>query len=214
VHVIVCSGGPPPDPGVLTGLADADLVVAADRGLDHALVLGLDVHVVVGDLDSLSSDALDQAAARGVEVVRHPADKDELDLELALALAVERGASSITVVGGSGGRLDMTLANVMVLGAAALSGVTVSAHIENSRITVVDADRPATIEGTPGSMVSLLVVGAPAEGVCTSGLAWELQDATLYATSGRSLGNTLVTGLATVSVTRGTLLTVVESAAG
>ena len=213
MHVIVCSGGPPPDPGVLTGLADADLVVAADRGLDHALVLGLDVHVVVGDLDSLSSDALDQAAARGVEVVRHPADKDELDLELALALAVERGASSITVVGGSGGRLDMTLANVMVLGAAALSGVTVSAHIENSRITVVDADRPATIEGTPGSMVSLLVVGAPAEGVCTSGLAWELQDATLYATSGRSLGNTLVTGLATVSVTRGTLLTVVESAA-
>ena len=50
--------------------------------------------------------------AAGVPVVRAPADKDETDLELALAQALADDAQPIVICGALGGRTDHLLANV------------------------------------------------------------------------------------------------------
>jgi len=44
-----------------------------------------------------------------------PARKDQTDLELAVELALEKGARSITLVGGWGSRIDHALGNVELL---------------------------------------------------------------------------------------------------
>jgi thiamine pyrophosphokinase len=96
-------------------VATADVVIAADSGLDLARLLGLGVDVVVGDLDSVTPTGLAWARDTGIPIEKASPDKDETDLELAVARATAGGAHRIVMLGGAGGRLDHLLANVAVL---------------------------------------------------------------------------------------------------
>ena len=49
-RALVVAGGAAPGAGLLAGAGPWDLVVVADSGLDHALALGLDVDLVVGQV--------------------------------------------------------------------------------------------------------------------------------------------------------------------
>src|SRR5262245_44786147 len=97
---IVVTGGAPPRRSLASLLPGAAYVIAADAGLDHAETLGLPVDVVLGDLDSVSKEALERARRAGIAVEEHPPAKDETDLELALDAAVGRGMTRIVVVSG------------------------------------------------------------------------------------------------------------------
>jgi hypothetical protein len=97
---VIVIGGGEIDPRVVAHLPADRMVIAADSGLDHAMELGLEVDLLVGDLDSVSQPALAEAIARGTPVERHRPDKDATDTELALAAAVERGCTHLIGVGG------------------------------------------------------------------------------------------------------------------
>lgn len=99
----------------------ADLVVAADGGLQHASALGLRPDLLVGDMDSVSQAML--AAHVGIETEGHPTDKDALDLELALEACRRRGHDRVLVVGGLSGRLDQTLATCLIAQAVHAAGL-------------------------------------------------------------------------------------------
>src|SRR5687768_773226 len=115
-RALVFAGGDPPPVELVDQIDRSALVIAADSGLDHAHALGFAVDVVVGDLDSVTPDALARARDDGADVEPHPSEKDETDLELALRRAVTLGVQRVTVVGGGGGRHDHLLANALVLG--------------------------------------------------------------------------------------------------
>ena len=89
---------------------EGDIVIAADSGYKTALDLKLPVDILIGDMDSLKCDI-----PKGIEVIKLPEEKDLTDTEAALALALEKGADNITIIGGIGSRLDHTLASVSVL---------------------------------------------------------------------------------------------------
>lgn len=179
-----------------------DFLVAADSGADAALALGLRVDVIVGDFDSVSSQAL---AAAGRQR-RHPVDKDATDLELALKEARDLGAERITLIGGDGGRLDHFLGNLVVLGSEDLAGVAVDALVGKARLWVVRSRQEIT--GRSGQVVSLLPLGGPARGVHTSGLRWALSGETLAAGSTRGVSNEMTGSRATVSLEGGVLLAI------
>ena len=203
---IVFAGGVRPPPEVLVGLEAADVVIAADSGLDHAFALGHRVDVVVGDLDSVSPDALARGRAAGVRIEQHPADKDATDLELALAAAVARGVQRVVVVGGGGGRVDHFLANALALTSSELAAVDVEARLGDADVVVIRA--AAVLHGEPGSVVSLLAVGGPARGVETTGLRFPLRHEDLHPGSTRGVSNELLGTDADVSLTGGVLLAV------
>ena len=82
---------------------------------------GLHPARVIGDFDSLSGAELLALEQDGAHLERHPAHKDETDLELALLYAARTDPTGeITILGGLGGRLDQTIANVMLLAMPAL----------------------------------------------------------------------------------------------
>ena len=110
--VVVVSGGEPPAPRAALAVPLGAPVVAADQGLEHALALGLEVTVAVGDFDSASPEAVAVAQASGTRVERHPQEKDATDLELALDLAAAMSPERILVLAGDGGRLDHLLASL------------------------------------------------------------------------------------------------------
>ncbi len=190
------------------------VVVAADSGLDHAAALGVEVDVVVGDLDSVGSVALDAARVANVTIEEHPADKNKTDLALALDAALDRGALHIVIAGGgagSGGRLDHLIGNFLLAGAVEYSGARIELRVTEATAYVVRDT--ATISGVPGDLVSLFALGGPALNVTTSGLRWALAGDTLAPGSSRGTSNELVTEHATVQVDSGTLLVIHELAA-
>jgi thiamine pyrophosphokinase len=196
-------------PGWAAGI---DLVVAADGGAIGAERLGFTIDLVVGDCDSLGDGDLQRLAAAGVAVRRSPADKNESDTELAVLAAIERGATSIVIVGALGGsRVDHALANVSLLALGALAGRPCSILDETARIRLLAGPREMEIEGAPGGVVSLLPLG-DVDGVTTEGLAYPLSDERLPMGPARGLSNIRTASRARVAIRSGRLL-VVESPA-
>lgn len=202
--VVVLAGGDPVDARLRALLPEADVVIAADSGLEQAAGLGLKVDVVVGDFDSVDAGALAAAERAGATVERHPAEKDHTDLELALLAARRLGASRVVVVGGWGGRIDHALANLLLIGAPEFAALHLEAIGSGGRVVAVH-DR-AELAGSPGDLLTLLAVGQPAHGVRTQGLRYPLNGETLFPGSTRGVSNELVEANATIELTSGVLL--------
>lgn len=202
--VLVVTGGDPPHLGLV--LPRADVVVAADSGADHAMALGLDVDVLVGDLDSVAPETLAAVTVAGGEVVRLPRDKDATDVELALASAPARAAERLVLVGGHGGRLDHALATMGALAAVAAPGRRVEAWMGPAHVAVT-VDEVA-VEGRVGELVSLIPVGGAVAGVTTAGLRWPLAGAVLPFGTTWGVSNEVAALPAGVRVTDGVLAVV------
>jgi thiamine pyrophosphokinase len=220
VHVIVVADGDAPARAALDdawpGWADhAGLVIAADGGATACPALGLVPDLVVGDGDSLGPDEQERLERSGILFEAAPVDKDESDLELALAAAVRRGADRITILGAfGGGRLDHELANVALLAHPVIAGVGVVLLDERSRVALLRAPgadgEPArrALPGPIGGRVSLLPVGAGVEGATTTGLRYPLDDEPLPYGPARGLSNVRVADDAAVWLRQGLLLIV------
>jgi thiamine pyrophosphokinase len=207
--VVVVAAGSGPD---VRGLLPADaVVIAADGGLDRAGELGLAPALVIGDLDSVSPEALGAAESAGVTVERHPAAKDATDLELALHAALGLAPRRIVVVGSDGGRLDHMLGSLLLLGVDALAGVAVDALVGGALVHVVRGTR--VLAGDPGETITLLALHGPARGVTTEGLLYPLRGETLEPGSCRGVSNAFTRVEASVSLASGVLLAIRPGAA-
>ncbi len=210
--VVVVSGGEPPDPRAALAAPLGAPVVVADKGLEHALALGLEVTVAVGDFDSASPEAVAVAEAAGIRVERHPHEKDATDLELALDVAATMSPSRILVLAGSGGRLDHELATLLLLGSHRYAESQVDAYVCGARVHVIRSER--SLNGSPGELVTLLALHGPAAGITTEGLAYPLRDETLEPGSSRGVSNVFAEAIARISIERGVLLAIVPGDVG
>ncbi len=89
---------------------EGDIVVCADSGYKNAVALGVKVDILVGDFDSLGEIPRDAC-----EVVRVPAQKNSTDTQLAVDIAIERGAEEIIIIGSTSGRVDHALSTMAIL---------------------------------------------------------------------------------------------------
>jgi thiamine pyrophosphokinase len=210
--VIFANGEFPSPPGAGKVLRPGDLVIAADGGTRHTLAAGVTPAVVIGDLDSLPPEVQARLEAAGSRLIRFSPRKDKTDLELALLHAAREGATEIIVLGALGGRLDQTIANVLLLALPELEGV--DARIVEGAQEAFLIRSEATVEGRPGDTVSLIPLEGDAEGVTAEGLEWPLRESTLRFGPARGVSNVLTAKQARVRVRRGTLLCVVIHTSG
>ncbi len=184
-------------------------VICADGGTRHALAMGITPHTIIGDLDSLPVETVAQMRAAGVEIIEHPVKKDETDLELALSLAITRGATEITLLGMLGGRLDQHLANLMLL---------TRPEWASARLRLVDGNQQAWLlrgsdcispDGAPGDTLSVVVMSARITGLTITGAEWLLTGAEIPLGSTRTVSNTFIEPRVTVCIENGIALVVV-----
>ncbi len=180
-----------------------DRVICADAGAALAVALGFTPDVIIGDMDSLA----DEAGYPGALFIRHPAAKNESDLELAVAWAIEQDASECVLVGALGGRLDMVLANFMLLAHPSFIGARVSIW-EGSQSAWLLHPPGGLIDGHTGDTLSLLPLGAAASGITTSGLRYPLRDESLIPGPARGVSNVFLEDTVEVSFKVGCLLVV------
>jgi thiamine pyrophosphokinase len=193
-------------------IAQAELLIAADGGAEALLACGMVPQLVIGDLDSVAQTSQVFLEARGVAMQRHPRDKDETDLELALLYAATQHATEIDVLGALGGRWDHTFANVALLALPALLGRKVRL-IDHEQVLTLVRDR-IELTGFIGDTISLLPLTAAVHGVTTHGLQYGLEGATLLFEHARGVSNVLIDTAACVTIEQGLLLVIHSHAGG
>ena len=182
-------------------------VIAVDGGYQHCKTLGINVDTVIGDLDSLHKQDLEKLQHSGAQLLPFPAEKNEIDLELALIHATDIGAEEIVVIGGLGGRFDMSLANLSLLAHPKLSGVPITFWHNRQKIWLLQPPG-AEIKGNVGDTLSLLPFGIEARGIRTTNLAYPLQSESLPFGTARGVSNIFTADVASISLESGMLLAV------
>ena len=203
--IVVLAGGP--DPAAPTAVPSSGAtIVAADGGAELAVRLGLEVALLVGDLDSLSPATLAALERSGTRVERHPEAKDATDLELALDAALALGPRRILVVGSASGRVDHALGQLLLLASERYRDVEIEARLGDSIVYVVRGER--LLAGSPGDVVSLFALHGAASGVTTEGLRYPLRGERLEPGSTRGVSNVFEAAAARVSVEEGGVLAI------
>jgi len=206
--IIVASGRPTGGEAWKSWVRAGDLIVGADGGAAQALAWGVAPHVVIGDMDSLPGEARASLATSDCEFIVHPRAKDETDLELALSYVVERGFQEIIIFGALGGRLDHTLANVLLLALPRFAAVQIRIVDDGEEVLLAQDGHAVTVDGRPGDTLSLLPLGGDARGVTAAGLVWALDGDTLRFGSSRGVSNEMTGPTARIAVEQGCLLVV------
>ena len=184
---------------------EGDCVLCADGGWLLAKRAGAKPRLVIGDFDS--SDAPVDEAVRRV-----PVEKDDADTMLCLKHGLALGFDDFLIVGGFGGRVDHTLANLQALHYAARRGVSIAmadgtrwaSAVANGSLRVpegvMDADRVK---------LSVFALTDVCRGVDIRGAKWTLSGATLTNAFPLGLSNEFAAPEAEISVADGVLLVTV-----
>jgi thiamine pyrophosphokinase len=188
-------------------LRPGDHLIGADGGTRHILALNLMPDAVVGDLDSLEPATVTKLIAQGVDVERYPVAKDQTDLELAIERGLRAGANEILLLGALGGRLDQTVANLLIL-AQRNWPVPLRLAEGNQLAQVLRSGETLALQAAPGSTVSAIPLSAAVTGITYAGLEYPLHDATLTIGSTRGVSNAVVSSPATITIRDGVLLVV------
>jgi len=187
-------------------LPEADLVVAADGGLEVLRQADRRVHALVGDMDSIEAESLAWAQSSGAEIITHSTRKDFTDLELAIEHACSR-AEAVHVIASVSGRLDHAIANLLILASPHWADTDVTATVDAAHIEVVRGSH--SLHAEVGETVSLLAVGARCRVLQTCGLEYPLLDEWLEPASARGVSNVITDSPATINVVEGVLLAVI-----
>ena len=153
-------------------LEGRDILICCDGGLHHTKALGLIPDFIVGDFDSVSQEVLNYYKGKNIPIRQFPTRKDETDMQLGIALALEKGATDLVLIGGIGSRFDHTLANAHLLLGLLKKGIRARLVDQNNCVELVD--HPITIYGKVGDLVSTIPLSMMVKGITLTGFEYPL----------------------------------------
>jgi thiamine pyrophosphokinase len=169
MHAVIVSNGFPPTKELLEAeVESADFIIGADGGGNKILSHGITPDAVIGDMDSFKKpDTIN------FEII-HDKSQETNDLEKALSLAFERKATTCTVLGAFGKRMDHALKNLSVLKRFKSDFDTLIYKDELFEAFVITDQYKAEVP--IGSVVSLFPLSGEVTGITTSGLKYSLDN--------------------------------------
>ncbi|MCK5691921.1 MAG: thiamine diphosphokinase [Bacteroidales bacterium] len=109
--VILANGLFPTAQRGLDLLKAADLLICCDGAADKLIAKGMSPHVIIGDMDSLSTEVSELYASLMIQ----SDDQESNDLTKAVHYCIEEGYPSVTILGATGLREDHTLGNISLM---------------------------------------------------------------------------------------------------
>jgi len=178
-------------------LLDADMVICADGGANYCDVLKITPDYVIGDMDSVKMHVLDQMERSTHTTVIVDRNQNKTDTELAIELAIKKGATEIIMLGAIGNRMDHTFANFLSL-----------LKFENSKIIdefqeVFIVENKKELNGESGEIISVIPL-TDVEELRYTGLKWGFDDDVKFGWSG--ICNVMKENTAKIRVESGKLL--------
>ncbi len=175
-----------------------DLTIAADSGYHNAKALGERVDILLGDFDSIGQIPPDGDFER----IQVPSEKDLTDTQLAVEVAIDRGADDIVLIGGLTGRLDHTLSILAILEALHARGIYGMITDGQSRVRYLKSTS-TLIAHSAYKYLSLLAADDTVKGVSIDGCKYPLKNATLHRTLQFAVSNEITGNVALISIKKG-----------
>lgn len=205
--VLIITGGDKPDyADIADKITAADIIICADSGGDYAYHHGIRPDYLLGDFDSISTEAKDFFLIQGVPLEAVPTEKDFTDTQMALDLAIKFAPETIYLCGGWGSRADHSLVNIFLL-CKYLSKVSSLILLGKGfygyySLGVLD------IMGVPGQTVSLIPLAGEVRNLSLEGFYYPLESFTLPWGSSRGVSNVLVSHCGKIRHESGILLVI------
>lgn len=188
-----------------------DMIMAADSGMDFLYRNHLTPDIIVGDFDSVDHDSLDFFREDGrIEFCKLNPQKDDTDTEYAIRDALSRGVLQLTILGGTGSRLDHVLGNISLLGIGLENHAEIELVDEHNRIRMIDKPISIRKDEQFGRYVSLIPYSATVEHVTLTGFKYPLADYTMGGFNSLGISNEITDDVAHIEF-RGGILLVIES---
>ena len=180
-----------------------DFLIAADGGLDSLLKIDVMPDLFVGDRDSSKADL------NIIEGLYFPTKKNDSDTLLAVKEGIKRGYKTFYIFGGTGGRIDHTIANIKVLEFLSENCMKGFLFSHNQVITVIQNSEisfPKEFEG----YFSVFPTGGNANGVCIKGSGYTLDNYNFESSSSLGLSNYFKGEITSIKVTDGSVIVIFE----
>ena len=192
--------------GLAAPLAKDDFIIAAAGGRAHTEKLGITPDGILGDFDSLGY------TPEGSTVF--PVEKDDTDAMLAVRKGLELGYKAFYLYGSlDGPRLDHTVANFQTLQFLCDHGAYGYLIGKDYMVTVVK-DGALHFDASCTGIFSVFCMGCDAEGITIKGGKYEAEQVTLSAGFPLGVSNHFIGADVTVSVEKGSLLVLWDTANG
>lgn len=210
MDIRIVTGGPEealPDLVTIAAGMDGALWCGADRG---ALVLaecGINMEAAFGDFDSVTDEELTVIRQSANNVYVYPPEKNETDLELCLAWAYRQKPDRIIIYGATGGRMDHSMGNIMLLASDEHLRQPVKASIVD-RQNEISFFYPGnyTIHENDKRYVSFIPISEEITGITLTGFLYPLENATLKRGRTLSISNQLNSQTGNFSFSSGILM--------
>lgn len=176
-----------------------DIVIAADGGYDILTKSKIIPDILLGDFDSIEN------MPEHKEIIKHPSEKDDTDTFLAYKLGFDKGYRNFVIIGGIGGRIDHTIANIRTLSDIAENGGR-GFLLGNDAVLTVIKDK---IEFSKTSNGYISVFSNEKDTIITEkGLKYSLENTLLSPSTTLGTSNEFIGERAEISVKDGSLLVI------
>lgn len=188
-----------------------EIIVAVDSGLNFMKKADITPDVVVGDFDSVDHEILEYFRKNEfIDFHVLEPEKDDTDTEYAIRFAIDQGASSITIIGATGTRLDHVLGNISLLGIGLENDVCIEMIDTNNRIRVFDKSFSIKKDEQFGKYISLIPLMGAVKGVTLKGMKYSLDNYDMKGFNSLGISNEIEADEAFFEIAEG-ILVVVES---
>lgn len=195
----------------VVGQGRYDRILAADSGMNALYAAAVTPDIIIGDFDSADKKILAFFQQnKEIDFCTLNPEKDDTDTEFAIRESIRRGADSITIIGGTGTRLDHVLGNISLLGIGLEEGVRMELLDAHNRICMIDHSVTLKKKEQYGNYLSLIPYNGNVTGVALKGLKYPLHDYTMGGFNSLGISNEIVDDEASIELTSGQLL-VIES---
>ncbi len=200
MKALIIANGSQPSGRIVRQLArDSDLTVCADGGARKAWAMGIKPDIILGDLDSISRTII--RGFKGVPLMFID-DQESTDLEKAILYCLRCGATSISILGGLGSRVDHSTG---ALGCMRRFGSLCDLELYDSIGRVTSVGKHLQTDARVGERISLIPL-TRCTGIVTKNLKYPLRNESLELGVREGISNEALAKSITVSVKRGTLL--------
>ncbi|ADL12703.1 thiamine diphosphokinase [Acetohalobium arabaticum] len=185
-----------------------DFIVCADGGTEYTYRLGIEPNLILGDLDSISSQILKYYRNQNVEWQQYPARKNKTDTQLVIEELIKKGYKKIIIFAALGGRFDHSLGNLYLLEGLHQSDITIKLVSSEEIIEVIKDNK--IIKNKINRTISLLPLTKKVTNIHLSGFEYELDGTTFYRGNTLGLSNIIRDKKASIKFDTGTLLIIIN----
>jgi len=182
--------------------------LAADGGYRTAKKMNLDIDVLLGDFDSITSEEIKEAESKGIKTISFPTDKDKTDGELAVDYAISEMSEELVILGSFKEELDHALGNLFLLFKIDKVGIKSKLLTQKYEIELINSEKEYLEK--QGHELSLIPVSEIVEDLNIEGSHYNLTNVKVEMGQTLTLRNIIIDKKAKVYFKKGKVLSILK----